>query len=271
MYYIGQPYSHKDPEVREQRFKIALKVLQYFISINEPCFSPIVQTHHLESKPSNYWMTTDLALLRLCDKLLVLKIEGWEKSVGLAKEIEEAKKIGMPIQEVFWDEEQNKALLGDYLFLPDAKNDSKRYSSLNNYQQDAHNLSSYSRSIPMSIYPVVALSGEVGEILNKFKKILGSCPETNDLQKVSCYIKEKVYENLQNDFNLLKNKIAKNKEADLITFKNEIRELLEMEICTRYFYEKGQVEARFDDDKELAEAIKILKEPKRYQEILKKK
>ncbi|WP_448530120.1 S41 family peptidase [Raineya sp.] len=99
---------------------------------------------------------------------------------------------------------------------------------------------------------------------------------TTDLEKnfqnlVETAKKEKVYENLQNDFNLLKNKIAKNKEADLITFKNEIRELLEMEICTRYFYEKGQVEARFDDDKELAEAIKILKEPKRYQEILKKK
>lgn len=99
---------------------------------------------------------------------------------------------------------------------------------------------------------------------------------TTDLEKnfqnlVETAKKEKVYDNLQNDFNLLKSKIAKNKEADLITFKNEIRELLEMEICTRYFYEKGQVEARFDDDKELAEAIKILKEPKRYQEILKKK
>ncbi|MCS6795362.1 MAG: S41 family peptidase [Raineya sp.] len=83
--------------------------------------------------------------------------------------------------------------------------------------------------------------------------------------------KEKVYDNLQNDFNLLKSKIAKNKEADLQTFKDEIRELLETEICTRYFYEKGQIEARFDDDKELAEAIKILKDPKRYQEILRKK
>ncbi|PKQ66573.1 S41 family peptidase [Raineya orbicola] len=99
---------------------------------------------------------------------------------------------------------------------------------------------------------------------------------TTDLEKnfqnlVETAKKEKVYDNLQSDFNLLKSKIAKNKEADLTTFKNEIRELLEMEICTRYFYEKGQVEARFDDDKELAEAIKILKEPKRYQEILKKK
>lgn len=99
---------------------------------------------------------------------------------------------------------------------------------------------------------------------------------TTDLEKnfqnlVETAKKEKVYDNLQNDFNLLKNKIAKNKEADLITFKDEIRELLEMEICTRYFYEKGQIEARFDDDKELAEAIKILKDPKRYQEILKKK
>lgn len=95
--------------------------------------------------------------------------------------------------------------------------------------------------------------------------------EKNFQNLVETAKKEKVYENLQADFNLLKNKIVKNKEADLQTFKNEIKELLENEICTRYFYEKGQIEARFDEDKELKEAIKILKNPQSYQEILRKK
>jgi carboxyl-terminal processing protease len=83
--------------------------------------------------------------------------------------------------------------------------------------------------------------------------------------------KDKTYDQIQNDLNALKNKISKNKEADLITFKNEIKELLEEEICARYYFEKGQVEARFDNDKELQEAIKILQNPERYKKILGKK
>jgi carboxyl-terminal processing protease len=83
--------------------------------------------------------------------------------------------------------------------------------------------------------------------------------------------KDKTYDQIQNDLNALKNKISKNKEADLITFKNEIKELLEEEICARYYFEKGQIEARFDNDKEVQEAIKILQNPERYKKILGKK
>jgi len=83
--------------------------------------------------------------------------------------------------------------------------------------------------------------------------------------------KDKTYDQIQNDLNALKNKISKNKEADLITFKNEIKELLEEEICARYYFEKGQIEARFDNDKEVQEAIKILQNTERYKKILGKK
>ncbi|GAB4123297.1 MAG: S41 family peptidase [Raineya sp.] len=83
--------------------------------------------------------------------------------------------------------------------------------------------------------------------------------------------KDKTYEQIQADLNALKNKISKNKEIDLITFKNEIKELLEEEICARYYFEKGQIEARFDNDKEVQEAIKILQNPEKYKKILAKK
>jgi len=82
--------------------------------------------------------------------------------------------------------------------------------------------------------------------------------------------KDKTFEQIQNDLNTLKNRISKNKEADLTTFKNEIRELLEEEICARYYFEKGQAEARLDNDKEVQEAIKILQNPERYKKILSK-
>jgi carboxyl-terminal processing protease len=95
--------------------------------------------------------------------------------------------------------------------------------------------------------------------------------EKNYQSLIEAAKKDKTYDQIQGDLNALKNKISKNKEADLITFKNEIRELLEEEICGRYYYEKGQTEAKFDDDKDLQEAIKLLKNPTKYKEILKKK
>lgn len=83
--------------------------------------------------------------------------------------------------------------------------------------------------------------------------------------------KEKIYEQIQNDLMALRNKISKNKETDLMTFKDEIKELLEEEICARYYFEKGKIEAQFDNDKELQEAIKILQNPELYKKILTKK
>jgi len=88
---------------------------------------------------------------------------------------------------------------------------------------------------------------------------------------ISAAKKDKTYDLIQGDLNTLKGRISKNKEADLMTFKNEIRELLEEEICARYYLERGETEAKFDNDKELQEAIKILKNPSKYKEILRKK
>jgi len=80
--------------------------------------------------------------------------------------------------------------------------------------------------------------------------------------------KEKYYDEIKDQLEGLKTKMAHNKDHDLEKNKAEIKEVLEQEIVSRYYFEKGAKEASFDDDPEVKEAIKILNDPARYQQIL---
>jgi carboxyl-terminal processing protease len=83
--------------------------------------------------------------------------------------------------------------------------------------------------------------------------------------------KEKYYEEIKEQLAALKTRMAHNKESDLEKHKKEIKEILEQEIVSRYYFEKGSKEASFDDDPEVQEAIRILNDPDRYQGILARK
>ena len=63
--------------------------------------------------------------------------------------------------------------------------------------------------------------------------------------------------------------VLKNKSNDLVRFKKEISELLEIEIASRYYYQKGKIEASLKIDPDLKEAAKLLKDNKKYTSILK--
>ncbi|GAB4249556.1 MAG: S41 family peptidase [Ekhidna sp.] len=79
---------------------------------------------------------------------------------------------------------------------------------------------------------------------------------------------EKKYAALKDHFDKLQKASAHNKDEDLKTFKDEIMMLLEQEIAGRYFFERGVIEATFEEDPDVQEAIKILNDPARYQAIL---
>ena len=83
--------------------------------------------------------------------------------------------------------------------------------------------------------------------------------------------KEKYYEEIGDQIKALKSRMAHNKDSDLVKFKAEIREMLEEEIASRYYLEKGEVEASFDDDLEVKAALEVLSDPVRYRKLLGKK
>ena len=59
-----------------------------------------------------------------------------------------------------------------------------------------------------------------------------------------------------------------NKEEDLKTFRPEISYILKEEIASRYYYQKGRVQASLSNDREVAKALEILSNGSGYRSIL---
>jgi carboxyl-terminal processing protease len=80
--------------------------------------------------------------------------------------------------------------------------------------------------------------------------------------------REKYYSLAENEFNELKVKLAHDKNKDLETFKDEIKKLLAEEIISRYYFQKGRIEAVLTYDKDIMKAIEVLKDTAMYSSIL---
>jgi carboxyl-terminal processing protease len=83
--------------------------------------------------------------------------------------------------------------------------------------------------------------------------------------------KEKFNGVVENTITELKSKIQHNKETDLQKFKEEIKAVLEEEIATRYYLNKGVIESSFDNDPQLLKAIEVLQDQPSYDELLARK
>ncbi|HKI89530.1 MAG TPA: S41 family peptidase [Draconibacterium sp.] len=85
------------------------------------------------------------------------------------------------------------------------------------------------------------------------------------LKELEKSAKEEKYYNLaKNEFEALKAKLEPNLDKDLGEFKDEIEELLEDEIVSRYYYQKGAIRAAIGDDKDIKKAIEALDSPTAY-------
>ena len=70
------------------------------------------------------------------------------------------------------------------------------------------------------------------------------------------------------EFKALENKLTHNLDRDLDYFSNDIKEMIAEEIIKRYYYQRGAIIQQLKGDNELDEAVKILTNPERYQQIL---
>ena len=101
--YLAAPYSHESLAVRYQRFakinEAAAKLMRDGVMV----FSPISHTHPIAiagDLPTDfdYWAIYDRAMIERCQKLIVLKLDGWQHSRGVAAEIEIARELGIPVE-----------------------------------------------------------------------------------------------------------------------------------------------------------------------------
>ena len=81
---------------------------------------------------------------------------------------------------------------------------------------------------------------------------------------------EGFYEDASAEYEALLQKVHPSKERDLNKFKDEILELLENEIVSRYYFQKGRALNSFKNDKTLIKGVEILGKTSEYNTILKK-
>ena len=97
--YLASPYSHPDRVVRKWRYELACKVAALLMRDGHLVYSPIVHSHPLTRfrLPAewDYWRRLDEEMLRRCDALAVLRLPGWEQSVGVQAELALAKELGL--------------------------------------------------------------------------------------------------------------------------------------------------------------------------------
>ncbi len=79
---------------------------------------------------------------------------------------------------------------------------------------------------------------------------------------------EKYFDAIEEEYKSLKSKMMHDKEKDLDTFSDEIKQVLKVELISRYYYQKGKILATLNDDPELEKAVEIINDPQAYNDIL---
>lgn len=80
--------------------------------------------------------------------------------------------------------------------------------------------------------------------------------------------REKYYDLAKEEFEKLETALHSKKNEDLLTHQDDIRLVLENEIVSRYYYQKGRVESNLFSDEVVSEAMEILKNRSKYEKLL---
>ena len=83
-------------------------------------------------------------------------------------------------------------------------------------------------------------------------------------------VKEGYFEEIKADYEDMISKVTPSKERDLQKFKAEISEMLENEIISRYYFQKGRTVASLKNDIVVQRALEVLTNVSEYNTILKK-
>lgn len=193
---------------------------------------------------------------------------------GVAYENGEPKDIPDHQRSVFYTKNKRPVLDGGGV-TPDVKLDIIEKPAIVKALLDDNHIFNYATQYALQ-YDSIAPAGKYEfDQMNEFK---------NYLEKIDFQYKtatEDALEKLKSDinkdkYNLLleaqikdiESKIAIEKTKEFELHKKEIKDLIEKEIITRYYFQKGKAQQRLFDDHEIDEAKKILLDSEKYKSIL---
>jgi nucleoside 2-deoxyribosyltransferase len=102
--YLASPYSAPTANQRTRRYKAVCKKAAKLMEEGYNIFCPIAHSHPIETigmselHDGDFWLKQDFAILEHCTKMFVFCIPGWQKSKGIAREIDFAAARGIPVE-----------------------------------------------------------------------------------------------------------------------------------------------------------------------------
>lgn len=101
--YLACPYTHANHDVMVSRFNAVNAVAAKLMAQGMYIFSPISHTHPIAEvgglpRGWDYWEGYDRKILKFCDRIIVLKLDGWDISTGVQAEIKIGQEFGIPVE-----------------------------------------------------------------------------------------------------------------------------------------------------------------------------
>jgi len=102
--YLACPYSSPDENLRKWRVKQADKRAAELMEAGNLVFSPLSHSHPVSKHCSStcpqdhdFWLKQDLWILKICDEMEILCLDGWAESKGIGVEIDFALANGIKV------------------------------------------------------------------------------------------------------------------------------------------------------------------------------
>lgn len=110
--YLASPYCHPELSVIEDRVEKNRLFVIWLIKRGKLIYSPILHNHEMTRDGSirrgwEHWSDQDALMIYLAHEFWVLRLDGWEESQGVTKELDIAAMLAKPI--MFFDYEVSLA------------------------------------------------------------------------------------------------------------------------------------------------------------------
>ena len=99
MIYLASPYTHERPEAMHARVALATAFEAQLLNHGFVVYNPIRYAESISPLiASDFdWYAYDLEVLALCDRMVVLQLEGWDTSKGVRLELDTAESLHIPV------------------------------------------------------------------------------------------------------------------------------------------------------------------------------
>ncbi len=112
--FLACPYGHSDASIVEKRFGHSNSVASRIVRSGATVFSQVSMSHPINKEMGDLdkaaigklWGPVDAVFMEAMEELIVVDIDGWRESSGVAREIEFFKERRRPVS--LWSEVENQ-------------------------------------------------------------------------------------------------------------------------------------------------------------------